>query len=191
MRVKNVADQYKIAQHWWCYPFELTWTPPLKHSICTASKPFSAHLLENSKWLNIPTVHGHQPAAPNQNPKPYWWKKSFIFIPGFYSSSEPCLQNVCIHSSFAHLSPIVRLVFKQVWYGHPAFPLHRMFTKHNAITPCVPEKLITFGEQSQLWSLWKKGAKERGSVGGGWGYAEVLNTAQNKTINVRRKQMET
>lgn len=86
-------------------------------------------------------------------------------------------------------TPLLR-IYSALWYlnrfdtGAQHFHSSKCSQCSNAITPRVPEKLITFGEQSQLRSLWKKGAKERGSFGGGWGFAEVLTTAQNNTINV-------
>ena len=99
--------------------------------------------------------------------------QAFKLAENLYSRSQ-CLfiawamSAKCLHS----------LLFCTSWYlnrfdtGTHHFHSSKCSQCSNAITPCVPEKLITFGEQSQLRSLWKKGAKERDRLGGGgvrWG----------------------
>lgn len=149
----------------------------------------SARPSENNGLFNIPNVHGHQPEA-SRRPK---------LAENLYSHSQRLftlshvLQSVCIHSppplSFAHLSTTGALFFFFFLFGFGCLNRFDTGARHfhsskcsqcgNAITPCVPEKLITFGEQSQPPEFMEEGSERKGAelegvvvvvvVGARWG----------------------
>lgn len=145
----------------------------------------SARPSENNGLFNIPNVHGHQPEASR---RPKLAEKPLFPLPASIHS-EPCLAK-CLYSlppplSFAHLSTTGALFFFFFLFGFGCLNRFDTGARHfhsskcsqcgNAITPCVPEKLITFGEQSQPPEFMEEGSERKGAelegvvVGARWG----------------------
>lgn len=147
----------------------------------------SARPSENNGLFNIPNVHGHQPEASR---RPKLAEKPLFPLPASIHS-EPCLAK-CLYSLPPPSLSLLRIFqpparfFFLFLFGFGCLNRFDTGARHfhsskcsqcgNAITPCVPEKLITFGEQSQPPEFMEEGSERKGAelegvvvVGARWG----------------------
>lgn len=121
------------------------------------------------------------------------WRKNLYSHSQRLFTLSHVLQSVCIHppplSLLRIFQPPARFFFFFFLFGFGCLNRFDTGARHfhsskcsqcgNAITPCVPEKLITFGEQSQPPEFMEEGSERKGAelegvvvvvvVGARWG----------------------